>query len=347
MPRIDPGRTTAAPMIDPGQLAERVRGGDRRALARAITLVESARPDHGALRDALLDRLMPAGGRALRVGVTGTPGAGKSTFIETFGQHVIGGGERIAVLAVDPSSRLSGGSILGDKTRMQRLSQSRSAFIRPSPAGTTAGGVARRTREASYLCEAAGYGVILIETVGVGQSEVAVAGMVDCFILLLAPGAGDELQGIKRGVVELADLVVINKADGDLRAAADAAATAYRQALMLLAPPSGGWTPEILLCSAREDRGVDAVLEAVRRQRRALEASGELAQRREAQRLAWFDTELEEGLVEVLRRDPALCATLEDARRTVAAGDVSPVSAARRILEGFGPQRRPASGEQP
>ncbi|HEX6141956.1 MAG TPA: methylmalonyl Co-A mutase-associated GTPase MeaB [Geminicoccaceae bacterium] len=344
MRRTEPGTT---PVIDPAQLAQRVRAGDRRALARAITLVESVRPDHGALRDDLLDRLMPAGGQALRVGITGTPGAGKSTFIETFGQHVIRDGERIAVLAVDPSSRLSGGSILGDKTRMQRLSQSGAAFIRPSPAGTTPGGVARRTREASYVCEAAGFGVILIETVGVGQSEVAVADMVDCFILLLAPGAGDELQGIKRGIVELADLVVINKADADLRPAAEAAATAYRQALMLLAPRPGGWTPEVLLCSAREDRGVDAVLDAIRRQRQALEVSGELARRREGQRLAWFDAELEQGLVEILRRDPALRAALEASRRAVALGRASPAAAARRIFQGFELHRRPATGEEP
>ena len=208
-------------------LAQRVLAGDRRALARAITLIESRRPDHQERAERLLARLLPQTGqetgRAIRLGISGTPGAGKSTFIEAFGRHVIGHGHKIAVLTVDPSSQRSGGSILGDKTRMQTLAQAPEAFIRPSPTGGTLGGVARRTREAALACEAAGYGVIVIETVGVGQSETAVADMVDCFALLLAPGGGDELQGIKRGIIELADLVLVNKADGDLLAAAERA----------------------------------------------------------------------------------------------------------------------------
>ena len=217
--------------------------GDRRALARAITLIESRRPEHQEQAEQLLGRLLPATGKAVRLGISGTPGAGKSTFIEALGAHLIEQGHQVAVLAVDPSSRRSGGSILGDKTRMQRLAQAPEAFIRPSPAGGTLGGVTRRTREAALACEAAGFDVVVIETVGVGQSESAVADMVDSFLLLLAPGGGDELQGIKRGIVELADLVVINKADGELLAAALRAQADYRAALQLLRPRPSAWTP--------------------------------------------------------------------------------------------------------
>jgi LAO/AO transport system kinase len=211
--------------------ADAVRGGDRRSLARAITLAESTRPDHREEAVALLDELLPSTGGAIRVGISGAPGAGKSTFIEALGLHLVDHGHRLAVLAVDPSSRRSGGSILGDKTRMEMLSRRSEAFIRPSPSGGTLGGVARRTREALLLCEAAGHDVVLVETVGVGQSEVAVAGMVDVFVLLLAPGAGDDLQGVKRGIVELADVVVVNKADGDLAAAAERTAADSANAL--------------------------------------------------------------------------------------------------------------------
>ena len=264
-------------------LAPRVLAGDRRALARAITLIESRRPDHQERAEALLARLLPHTGQAIRLGISGTPGAGKSTFIEALGRHVIAQGHKIAVLAVDPSSQRSGGSILGDKTRMQALAQAQEAFIRPSPAGGTLGGVARRTREAALACEAAGHGVIVIETVGVGQSETAVADMVDCFALLLAPGGGDELQGIKRGNVELADLLLINKADGDLLAAAERARADYQAALHLLRPASAAWTPEVMTCSALHEEGIAAVWQAVLRQRRALEAAGELAARRARQ----------------------------------------------------------------
>jgi LAO/AO transport system kinase len=249
-------------------LAERVLDGDRRALSRAITLIESRRPDHQEQAEKLIERLLPATGKAVRLGISGTPGAGKSTFIEALGRRVIGEGQRIAVLAVDPSSRRSGGSILGDKTRMQRLAQAPEAFIRPSPAGHTLGGVTRRTRAAALACEASGFDLIVIETVGVGQSESAVADMVDCFLLLLAPGGGDELQGIKRGIVELADLVVVNKADGDLLAAASAARADYQAALHLLRPATPAWTPEVLTCSALHDQGIEEVWQAVQRHRR-------------------------------------------------------------------------------
>ena len=253
-------------------LAERILAGDRRALARAITLIESRRSEHQEQAAQLLGRLLPATGQAVRLGISGTPGAGKSTFIEAFGAHLIEQGHRVAVLAVDPTSRRSGGSILGDKTRMQRLAQAQAAFVRPSPAGDSLGGVARRTREAGLVCEAAGFDVVLIETVGVGQNETAVADMVDCFVLLLAPGAGDELQGIKRGVIELADLVLINKADGELRAAARRAQADYKAALALLRPGTAGWAPEVLTCSALEGTGIAEVWQAVRRHRRTLEA---------------------------------------------------------------------------
>ncbi|PWC95248.1 methylmalonyl Co-A mutase-associated GTPase MeaB, partial [Azospirillum sp. TSO5] len=225
---------TDTALQDAARLAEAVRSGDRRALARAITLIESTRADHRATADALLAALLPYTGNSVRLGISGVPGVGKSTFIEAFGLHVIGLGHKVAVLAVDPSSQRTGGSILGDKTRMVDLSREANAFIRPSPAGTTLGGVARRTREAMLICEAAGFDVIVVETVGVGQSETAVADMVDLFMLLLLPAGGDELQGIKKGIVELADLVVVNKADGDLAATARHTVADYRHALALL-----------------------------------------------------------------------------------------------------------------
>ncbi len=316
-------------------LAQRVLNHDRRALARAITLIESRRPDHQEQAEQLLGRLLPATGSAIRLGISGTPGAGKSTFIEAFGAHVIGQGHRIAVLAVDPSSRRSGGSILGDKTRMQRLAQAPAAFIRPSPAGATLGGVTRRTREAALACEAAGFDVTLIETVGVGQSETAVADMVDGFVLLLAPGAGDELQAIKRGIIELADLVLINKADGELAAAAGRARADYQAALHLLPSPTPGWTPEVLTCSARDGTGIDAIWQAVGRHRRALEASGELAARRARQTRSWLRAEVQAGLLDALAADPATGALLVSLEDAVAAGRLLPPAAARALISRF------------
>jgi LAO/AO transport system kinase len=271
----------------------------------------------------------------VRLGISGTPGAGKSTFIEALGAHVIEQGHQIAVLAVDPSSRRSGGSILGDKTRMQRLAKAPGAFIRPSPAGTTLGGVTRRTREAGLACEAAGFDVIVIETVGVGQSESAVADMVDCFLLVLAPGGGDELQGIKRGIIELADVVLINKADGELLAAARRAQADYQAALHLLRPATPGWTPEVLTCSALDGQGIAAVWQAVRRQRSALEAAGELAAKRQRQTGSWLRAEVQAGLADALRADPGsaeLLAALED---EVASGRLLPPQAARALVTRF------------
>jgi LAO/AO transport system kinase len=316
-------------------LAQRVLAGDRRALARAITLIESRRPEHQEQAEELLTRLLPHTGQAIRLGITGTPGAGKSTFIEAFGRHVIGHGHKIAVLAVDPSSQRSGGSILGDKTRMQALAQAPEAFIRPSPTGGRLGGVARRTREAALACEAAGYGVIVIETVGVGQSETAVAEMVDCFVLLLAPGGGDELQGLKRGIVERADLVLINKADGDLLAAAQRARADYQAALHLLRPASAAWTPEVMTCSALHEEGIAAVWQAICRQREALEAAGELAARRARQARRWLWAEIEAGLIDALGADPASRRLLALLESEVEAGTLLPPQAARRLVDRF------------
>jgi len=316
-------------------LAERIASGDRRALARAITLIESCRPEHQAQAEQLLRRLLPATGKAVRLGISGTPGAGKSTLIEALGAQLIEEGHQVAVLAVDPSSRRSGGSILGDKTRMQRLAQAPAAFIRPSPAGMTLGGVTRRTREAGLACEAAGFDVVVIETVGVGQSETAVADMVDSFLVLLAPGAGDELQGIKRGIIELADLVVINKADGELRAAARRAQADYRAALQLLRPDPSGWTPEVLTCSALEGRGVAELWQAVGRHRRALEAGEGLAAKRARQSRSWLWAEVQAGLIEALRADPATGQLLAELEEIVAEGRMLAPEAARALVARF------------
>ncbi len=320
---------------DPKALADKILKGDRRSLAQGITLIESGRDDHQEKALALVEALLPHTGDAIRLGVTGAPGAGKSTFIEAFGIHVIGDDRKIAVLTVDPSSQRSGGSILGDKTRMQRLSLERNAFIRPSPAGMTLGGVARKTREAAILCEAAGFGVIVLETVGVGQSETAVADMVDCFLLLLAPGAGDELQGIKRGIVETADLILVNKADGDLLATANLVRSDYQAALHLLRPATPAWTPEVLTCSALEERGIDQVWQAVLRHRQALERSGELEARRQRQHQSWFWSEVKAGLIDALYQDPKSAAFMKDLEQQMSAGKILPPKAARKLIKLF------------
>ncbi|MBM3627188.1 MAG: methylmalonyl Co-A mutase-associated GTPase MeaB, partial [Alphaproteobacteria bacterium] len=296
------GGATQAPAHDVAALAAAVAGGSRRALARAITLVESSRADHRDEADRLLDALMPRTGGAVRVGISGAPGVGKSTFIEAFGLFLLGLGRRPAVLAIDPSSPLTGGSILGDKTRMERLARDERAFIRPSPAGGTLGGVARRTREAGLLCEAAGFDVVVVETVGVGQSETAVADMVDLLVLLLPPGGGDELQGIKKGIVELADIVVVNKADGDLAAAAGRAAAEYRAAIHMLRPARAGWTPPVLQVSALREQGLDAVWAEIGRMREVL-GEEQLRARRARQAVAWMWREIEGGLRAELAAD--------------------------------------------
>jgi LAO/AO transport system kinase len=316
-------------------LADAVRAGDRRSLARAITLVESTRPDHRDEAAALLDELMPATGEATRAGVSGAPGAGKSTFIEALGLHLVDAGHNVAVLAVDPSSSRGGGSILGDKTRMEQLSRSPHAFIRPSPSKGTLGGVARRTREALLVCEAAGFDVVLVETVGVGQSEVAVAGMVDAFLLLLAPGAGDELQGVKRGIVELADLVVVNKADGALADLARQTAADYGHALHLLRPRTDGWAARVVSCSALEGAGIGDVWSAIVEFMAAAQASGSLTRRRGEQARDWMWSEVSETLLERLRSDSSVRAELGALEADVIAGKISPAAAARRLLDRF------------
>lgn len=330
-------------------LASAIRKGDRRALARAITLVESTRADHRRRAEDLLSIVMPATGEAVRIGISGVPGVGKSTFIEAFGLHAIGRGHKVAVLAVDPSSKRSGGSILGDKTRMEELARHPSAFIRPSPAGATLGGVARRTREAGLLCEAAGFDVVLIETVGVGQSETAVADMVDMFVLLLQPGGGDELQGIKRGIVELADLLVVTKADGDLVPAANRAVADYRRALTLLHPATAHWTPEVLSCSAVSGKGIDAVWSAVERYRKALGPAGEIGRRRAAQAQRWLWNEIAESLLESLRAHPGVRGRLAVLEKDVAAGRLAPGLAAAELLALFreGAEAPAKAGKKP
>jgi LAO/AO transport system kinase len=336
---------------EPDVLAGDIRAGDRRALARAITLIESSRSDHRRVAEAVLEAalLAPAPGFAsIRLGVSGVPGVGKSTFIEALGTHIIAARHRLAVLAIDPSSQRGGGSILGDKTRMERLARSDAAFIRPSPTGGTLGGVARRTRETMLLCEAAGFDVVIVETVGIGQSETAVADMVDMFVLLMLPGAGDELQGIKKGVVELADLILVNKADGELAAAAQRAVADYRNALRLLRPASSHWRPEVLAVSALAGTNIEKMWQAVERFRHAVEIDGALAGRRASQARAALWAEISAGLLEQLRLSPVLRDRLPEIEDDVMAGRAAPAVAARRLLGAFlAGTLSPLPGERP
>ena len=318
---------------DGDELAAGVERGDRRLLAKAITLVESTRADHQEAAQRLLERLLPRTGGAVRIGITGVPGVGKSTFIEAFGLYVIGLGKRVAVLAVDPSSARTGGSILGDKTRMARLSAAPDAFIRPSPSGGSLGGVARRTREAMLLCEAAGYDVVIVETVGVGQSEVAVHAMVDFFLVLMLAGAGDELQGIKKGILEIADALAINKADGDNVAHAQQAASQYIAALNLFRHTSPTWDPPVVTLSALESRGMDTIWNIVQDHRRKLDATGELAAKRREQQRVWFWNVVEEGIKARFLARKDVRDALRDLEAAVADGRVSPTAAARRVLD--------------
>jgi LAO/AO transport system kinase len=316
-------------------LADAILRGDRRALARAITLAESTRAADRNKAEALLTSLLPHTGRAMRVGISGAPGVGKSTFIEAFGAYVIGEGHRLAVLAVDPSSRRSGGSILGDKTRMESLSRNSAAFIRPSPAGTTLGGVARRTREAILLAEAAAFDLVLVETVGVGQSETAVSEMVDLFVLLIGPGTGDELQGIKRGVMELADIVLVTKADGELKPAAARAASEYAHALHLMRPKYTNLLPQVFQVSALEGRGIAEAWRAIRDFHHVLQTSGQLQKLHQSQLRNWFWNEVQAILAEEISSDSGIAREAGLIERDVLAGNRLPDAAARTLICSF------------
>ncbi len=321
---------------DVAALAKGVLGGSRSVLARAITLVESQRADHRAAAQQLLMELLPHAGGAARVGVSGPPGVGKSTFIETLGTRLTAAGHRVAVLAVDPSSTRSRGSILGDKTRMPRLAVDEQAFVRPSPSAGTLGGVARATRETIVLMEAAGHDTVLVETVGVGQSEVTVAGMVDTFLLLTIARTGDSLQGIKKGILELADVVAVNKADGDGEPDARAAARELAGALHLITPRDASWRPPVLACSGRTGAGLAEVWEAVERHRDTLEAAGQLAGKRSAQQVDWMWAMVRDRLLDRLRTDAGLRAAVPGLERAVRAGLLTPTLAAEHILDELG-----------
>ncbi|MDA7947662.1 MAG: methylmalonyl Co-A mutase-associated GTPase MeaB [Hyphomicrobiaceae bacterium] len=309
-----------------------LRAGDRVLLARAITLIESTKREHAALAQKLLQALLPDTGKAYRVGITGVPGVGKSTAIDQLGTNLTGNGHKVAVLAVDPSSTRSGGSVLGDKTRMPRLAQNDSAFIRPSPTSGTLGGVTRKTRETMALCEAAGYDVILVETVGVGQSETAVAEMVDFFLALMLPGAGDELQGIKKGIVEIADMIAVNKADGDNVERANAAASIYRAALNIITPTSPNWTPPVVTISGKENIGLDTLWTRIEEHRETLTTSGEFAERRQVQAVNWMHDMLEDRLKASLRNNRKVAESLPKLESDVREGKLTPALAVEEIM---------------
>jgi LAO/AO transport system kinase len=316
-------------------MAEAIVRGDRATLARAITLMESRRADHREQARALLQKLMPRTGKAIRIGITGVPGVGKSTAIDTLGTMLTERGHKVAVLAVDPSSTRTGGAILGDKTRMARLAADPNAFVRPSPSSGTLGGVAAKTRETMLLCEAAGFDVILVETVGVGQSETAVADLTDFFLVLMLPGAGDELQGIKKGILELADLIAVNKAD-DAGAKAKAAAAEYKSALHILTPASATWTPPVLTISGLTGQGLDELWAKVLDDRKRLEATGELAAKRRSQDRKWMWALVYERLHERLTHDPGLRERMPKIEEALARGALSPQSAAGEIVRLLG-----------
>jgi LAO/AO transport system kinase len=320
----------------PSNLVHGIRAGDRATLARAITLIESKRADHRKTAHHLVQELLPHTGKTARLGITGAPGAGKSTTIDALGTFLTGLGHKVAVLAVDPSSTRTGGSILGDKTRMARLAIDPNAFIRPSPSSGTLGGVAAKTRETMLLCEAAGYDVLIVETVGVGQSETTVADMTDFFLVLMVAGAGDELQGIKKGIVEIADMIAVNKSDGDNVAHARLAAADYRGALHILVPQSPNWSPPVMTFSALTGDGIAELWGHVMAHKETMTGSGELAERRRAQQVKWMWTMLEERLTARLRADPAVRAKLRQSETAVAAGKLAPTLAVEEIAQMLG-----------
>lgn len=320
---------------DLDDLVEGVRSGNRTSLGRAITLVESSHPDHLTHAQDLLNRLLPFSGDAHRVGITGVPGVGKSTFIESLGTNLTAHGHRVAVLAVDPTSTRTGGSIMGDKTRMPRLAIDSAAFIRPSPSSGALGGVARSTRESIVVVEAAGFDVVLVETVGVGQSETLVAEMVDFFCVLMLSGAGDELQGIKKGVLELADMIAVNKADGDNEQKARIAARDYQAALRLTHPASVNWTPPVITCSGLANVGLDTLWDQIELHRKKLTESGEISERRQQQQLDWMWALVDDQLVASLRANDAVKAIVGELEAKVLAGDTTPTAAALQLLRTF------------
>lgn len=316
------------------QLADKIRSGNIRAIGKGITLIESRKPEHAERAGQLLDLLLPYSGNSLRIGITGVPGVGKSTFIEAFGSYLTSQGHKVAVLAVDPSSQITGGSILGDKTRMEELSRNPGAFIRPSPAGETLGGVARRTRETMLLCEAAGYDVVIVETVGVGQSETTVASMVDFFMLLQLATAGDELQGIKKGVMELADAIIINKADLD-RQKTELARRQYENALHILRPKSKQWQVPVLTVSALQHQGVAEVWQMLVRFREAMQGSGEFDETRRRQTVDWMWALLMDNLKQIFLDHPQVKGVFPQLQQAVAQGITTPTAASKRLLDIF------------
>jgi len=320
--------------IDPQPYIDGVLSGDTRALAKTITLIESALPEHQKAAKVILDELLPHTGRAVRLGITGVPGVGKSTFIESLGTMLVGEGYRVGVLAIDPSSRRSGGSIMADKTRMEKLSTEPNAFIRPSPSGNTLGGVARKTRETMLVCEAAGFDVMIIETVGVGQSETAVASMVDFFLVLMIAGAGDEIQGIKKGIIELADAIAVNKADGDNIEKAMAARKQYETALHFLSPATLTWSPPVLTCNSLDETlaGIRAIWDTVLDHREKLTATGELAEKRRRQALDWMWDLIHEGLRDRFHSHPEIKKHLPRFLREVEGGTAAPTVTASELL---------------
>ncbi len=319
--------------IDVDECVAGVLSGDRTQVAKAITLVESTLPEHAAQAQELLAQLMPKTGGSQRIGITGVPGAGKSTLIDKFGSYLTGEGHRVAVLAIDPSSSRRGGSILGDKTRMQSLANDPASFIRPSPSSGSLGGVARSTREALFIVEAAGYDVVIVETVGVGQSESTVASMVDCFVMLMVPGTGDSLQGIKRGVLELAEIIMVNKADGDRAHEAQHVARELAEALHLFGASSPSWEPPVLTCSALEGTGIDRLWSEIERHREALIRSGEFDAKRETQLTDWMWSLVEDRVISHLRSDPGVKASAPEIEQQLRARSITPVQGAQLILD--------------
>lgn len=314
-----------------------VRAGDRAVLARAITLIESRNPSHRSQAQEVLQALLPFSGEARRIGITGVPGVGKSTFIEAFGKMLTGSGHRVAVLAVDPSSNRTGGSILGDKTRMQELGRDPDAYIRPSPSAGTLGGVARATRETMVICEAAGFDHVLVETVGVGQSETVVAEMVDFFLVLMLPGAGDELQGIKKGVLEIADMIAVNKADGEVKSRARRAASEYRRALEIMKPPaSPNWQPPVTTCSALGGDGLADILAEIERHRETLAGTGEFQKKRQDQQVRWMWSMVRERLMARFEEDEAVRVMVSELESDVAENRQTASGAADLLLRAFG-----------